>query len=265
MCRALAASAVPCPSSYACVALTARAMLRQARDAEWRRIAIEMPYLPPGFDLSAPLQPEDYSRWPGGLQQRQRVGLVPMVDAMLEGYDPEFLGLIDVGMGVWSFANGRCTAVSHVSDLTFSQFDRLCSGFYGSRPTRPDHTLLLVNPRFSCAANVGQPWDRQLRKRATKLLDEGGWRMAFLAMPLGDGGGIRGSGGALVGTLIASEMWHGTALCTPECMCLYQGDKWDEFSDGFQGTARPAQALQLLRDQTNNKDNEAATSGPTAE
>lgn len=222
-------------------------MLRQARGAQWRRIAIELPYLPPGSDLSAALQPEDYARWPGGLQQRQRAGLLPMVEAMLEGYAPTFLGLLDVGMGVWSFADGRCTAVSHVSDLSFAAFDRLCSGDYGARPTRADHTLLLINPRFSCAANVGQPWDRRLRLRAKGLLDDAGWRMAFSAMPLGDGGGIRGAGGRFVGTVLTSELWEGAILCAPDRGCVYRGHSWDEFSDGFRGGARAGKALQLLR------------------
>jgi hypothetical protein len=116
-----------------------------------------------------------------------------------------------------------------VSDLSFAAFDQLSSGKYGSRPTRADHTLLLINPRFSCAANIGQFWDRLLRIRAKHLLDDAGWRMAFSAMPLGDGGGIRGAGGRLVGTALTSEMWEGAVLCAPDRGCVYRGRSWDEF------------------------------------
>lgn len=58
------------PISYADVASGARTMLRRAREANaagesgWRRLSVELPYLPPGLELDAPLQPDDLALWP---------------------------------------------------------------------------------------------------------------------------------------------------------------------------------------------------------
>jgi len=236
-----------CPSRYADVTSGARSMLRKAREANargeagWRRLSIELPYLPPGVDLNSQLQPDDLARWPGGLEQRHRDGLRPLADAMFSGYDSSFAGLIDVGMGVWSVGRDM-TAVSHASDLTFREFEKLCSGEFGEGPTRPDHTILLVNPRFSGdASKIGQPWERGLRARAAERLGEG-WRRIYCCRPIGDGGGVRGSGGKYVGSVLSSESW-GAALCTPEGECLERFADWDQF-EGRGGGAKACARLQ---------------------
>ena len=236
------------PISYADVASGARTMLRRAREANaagesgWRRLSVELPYLPPGLELDAPLQPDDLALWPGGQQQRHRDGLRPMAEAMLTGYDASFVGLIDVGMGVWTFGDGDATAVSHPSDLTFNEFERLCSGKFGDGPTRADHTILLINQRFSGnPSKTGQPWERGLRRKAASCLAEG-WSRVYGCRPIGDGGGVRGSGGAYVGAVLSSESW-GAALCTPSGQCLETTQQWDAY-EGRGGGARACARLQ---------------------
>ena len=106
---------------------------------------------------------EGANTWPGGAAQSHRLGLQPLAEPLLRGYEPRFLGMIDVGMGVWSLAGGNVTCVSNVADLSFASFARLCDGEFGAAPTRSDHSLLLLNPRLTSSRAIGQPWQRVRR------------------------------------------------------------------------------------------------------
>ena len=154
----------PCPRTFADCIDGARAALRHAREQEWRLVSIELPYLPPDVAIADRLQPQP--PWPGGVAQQHRNGLRPVADGLLRGYDAEFAGLIEVGTGVW-----RCgpsmTAVSHVSWANFRAYAKLRNGEFGEAPTRSDHTILLLNPSSRLSvANIGQPWDVDLRREA---------------------------------------------------------------------------------------------------
>ena len=175
----------------------ARAALRFAREQQqqlqqsedgassrWRRLAIELPYAPPSnAGLDDVVRPVDAAEWPGGLSQVHRVGARPLLDKLLAGWQPEFAGTIDVGTGVRRLAHGEATAVNHVGDSSVRSFQRLYSGEFGQGPTRPGHTLLLVNPSASA---VGQPWDGALRREAAALFETDEWRWLYRAAPLPD-------------------------------------------------------------------------------
>lgn len=175
-----------------------RAALRHAREQQqeaegWKRLAIELPYLPPrgsrGGDDDVDgeiVRPFDYGDWPGGLSQMHREGLRPLVDELFVGWEAEFSGLIDVGMGVWKLAGGKATAISHVGDSSVSKFLDLCDGEFGDGPTRDDHTLILLNPTFSAASAVGQPWSRKLRREAAARLETAEWQWIYRAIPRPD-------------------------------------------------------------------------------
>ena len=185
---------------------------------------IELPLPPPGCALDDRIRPDSDAVWPGGVTQRHRVAMRPLVDGLLSGYDPKYLGTIDVGqMGVWSLAD--LTAVGFVADLSFAPFAKLARGEFGEAPLRDDHTLLLLNPRLTTAANIGQPWERALRREARALVDEGGWRWIYAARPLGQ------PDGSLLGTVVSScvpgEPGDGQAACA----CADCGDevaRWEE-------------------------------------
>ncbi|KAL3903627.1 MAG: hypothetical protein SGPRY_011601, partial [Prymnesium sp.] len=171
--------------TYRDAAIAARSAIRFAREAArvepaaWNRLLLQLPLPPPGCTLDSMIAPEGEAWWPGGVTQRHRVGLRPMVDELLRGYEVAFRGTIDVGqMGVWSLGSDL-TAVGFVADLSFRPFVRLVRGEFGPAPTRDDHTLLLLNPRLTSPKNIGQPWERALRREAKEVLDEGGWRWIY--------------------------------------------------------------------------------------
>ena len=90
-----------CPTSYADALQGARSALRYARDAArsgggWNRLMIELPLPPPGCALDDRIRPDSDAVWPGGVTQRHRVAMRPLVDGLLSGYDPKYLGTIDV-------------------------------------------------------------------------------------------------------------------------------------------------------------------------
>ena len=106
-----------------------------------RRVRVELP-LPADRDtddlvyLGLHGQAAD---WSGGMQQRFRVTKGYVEDAMLDGYDHEYLGLLDRdadGMGVWRVGENM-TAVAHPSDVTVGFFLRLLRGEYGDARPRP--------------------------------------------------------------------------------------------------------------------------------
>ena len=104
----------------------------------------------------------DEGEWPGGVQQRFRA-LRPLIESMLDGYDPQFLGMLESpadGIGVWAACGGAATVAACVSNATFAPFARLCAGEFGARVLEPGHLLVAVNPSWTSSADIGQRWDR---------------------------------------------------------------------------------------------------------
>ncbi|GIL68239.1 hypothetical protein Vafri_21491 [Volvox africanus] len=101
----------------------------------------------------------DEGDYPGGEQQRFRA-LRKLVDALLEGYDAEFLGYLEDGadgVGLWSCGSDM-TLIANVTNATVPSLVKLFDGGYGSRVTYPGHTIVAVNPQWTDAGSVGQPW-----------------------------------------------------------------------------------------------------------
>ena len=76
-------------------------------------------------------------------------------------YGGRFLGMLESpadGVGAWSA--GDMTLVANLANATFPGFVRLAAGEYGAAPLAADHSLVLVNAEVTCAADIGQPWDR---------------------------------------------------------------------------------------------------------
>ena len=216
------------PRTYADAVDGARAALRVARDAGRLRLKITLPVLPPSCAVDDLLRGGDGANaWPGGGAQSHREGLQPLVMPLLQGYDPSFLGMIDVGMGVWSLAGGKVTAVSNVADLSFDTFAKLCDGEFGAAPTRADHTLLLINPRLTSSRAIGQPWQRDLRRKARALVDDGGWLWAYRCRTVG-----RTMTGASQGVVVSSELadLRGSRVFAADGKCVATSDDPDEFS-----------------------------------
>ncbi|GIL97174.1 hypothetical protein Vretimale_2909 [Volvox reticuliferus] len=167
-----------------------------------RRLIVELP-LPsqrvgflgrggPQSDLVMLLDEGDY---PGGEQQRFRA-LRKLVDALLEGYDAEFLGCLEDGadgVGLWSCGSDM-TLIANVTNATVPSLVKLFDGGYGSRVTYPGHTIVAVNPQWTDASSVGQPWQWRLRQRAAEVLDETRWGTLYSAKVLR---GSRGANGFL--------------------------------------------------------------------
>ena len=228
------------PRTYADAVDGARAALRLARTAGARRIKVGLPVLPPGCTLDEVLRPADGANmWPGGGAQSHRLGLQPVVAPFLRGYDPTFLGMADVGMGVWRLCGGDMTCVSNVADVSFDTFARLCDGDFGAGPTRDEHTLLLLNPRLTSSRAVGQPWQRALREKAVRLVDQGGWRWAYRCRPVAARGGVSSQG-----VLVASELAElcGSAIFDMEGACLDASAEPGHF-DGLDGNLRAARQV----------------------
>jgi len=160
------------------------------------RVRVELPLPCPsrrGEEGEDALTVRDEGYWPGGVMQKFRAQR-PLVEAMLEGYGPDFLGVVEEepdGVGVW-----RCgpdlTCVCNVNDLTFNGFARLCRGDYGARPTEEGHTILAVNCSWTAGANIGQLWDRDLKRRARAIIDDSAWEWVYFARALRTSRGNRG-------------------------------------------------------------------------
>uniref|UniRef100_A0A061RCY4 DUF1995 domain-containing protein n=1 Tax=Tetraselmis sp. GSL018 TaxID=582737 RepID=A0A061RCY4_9CHLO len=144
-----------------------------------RRLEMILPIPAPSLSLDDVIEPSLESDWPGGLQQRHRY-LRPVVDSLLEGYGAEFVGLLEDdadGLGVWR-SKADITVVSQVVNATVPSLLKLCRGDYGSRVLEPGHTLLAVNPAWTEGADVGQLWERALKREAAALIDEG-WETVY--------------------------------------------------------------------------------------
>lgn len=80
------------------------------------------------------------------MQQRFR-WLRPLVEVLLEGYGPQFLGMLESpadGVGAWHAAGG-ITVVGGVTNATFGLFARLAAGEYGGGVLQRGHLLVAVN------------------------------------------------------------------------------------------------------------------------
>jgi len=74
-----------------------------------RRLSVTLPLPLPGDAARSVAVPDD-ALFPGGQQQRFRA-LAPCVDALFEGYDPSFKGLVDApqdGAGCVARLLARC-------------------------------------------------------------------------------------------------------------------------------------------------------------
>ncbi len=206
------------PQTYSDAVDGARAALRVARELGHQRIKLELPVLPPGCSLEDDLRPgQGANAWPGGAAQSHRSGVQPLASELLSGYDANFLGMIDVGMGVWSLKGGDITCISNVADLSFDSFARLCDGDFGAAPTRSNHTLLLLNPRLSCSANIGQPWQPAVRRKAKALVDDAGWLWAYRCRTIAARGGVSSDG-----VVVCSEL---EGLCGSAVFAMPRGER----------------------------------------
>ena len=234
------------PRTYLDAADAARGALRIARESGHRRLKIELPVLQPECTVESVLLPgSGANTWPGGAAQSHKSGLQPVVTPLLQGYEPNFLGMIDVGMGVWSLANGDVTAVSNVADLSFDTFAKLCDGEFGAAPTRADHTLLLLNPRLTTSKAIGQPWQRELRQKAVAYVDETDWLWAYRCKPIAARGGLSSEG-----VVVSSELdgLRGSSVFTMEGDCVAESDDPDAFYSGTSTRALSDEARQALRE-----------------
>eukprot|EP00198_Chlamydomonas_reinhardtii_P008994 XP_001698331.1 predicted protein [Chlamydomonas reinhardtii] len=101
----------------------------------------------------------DEADFPGGEVQRFRV-LRPLVEAWLDGYNSEFLGFLEDGadgVGLWA-AGPDTSVIANVTSATVPSLVKLLDGGYGARATQPGHTVIAVNPTWTSANSVGQPW-----------------------------------------------------------------------------------------------------------
>ena len=89
---------------------------------------------------------------------------------------------------IWSVGDD-VTAISLVSNATVSALLRLLSGAFGARPTRPEHTVVAVNPSWTVSADVGNFWERDLRAALAAVLEGTAWEAVYVALPLRRAGG----------------------------------------------------------------------------
>ena len=172
-----------------------------------RRVRIELPLPPADRDtddivyLGLHGQAAD---WSGGMAQRFRVTKRLVEDGMLDGYDREYLGLLDRdadGMGVWKVTSGGpeshdATVVTHPADTTFGFFAKLLRGEYGAKVADPDHLIVVVNAFWSGAGEkVGQPWELGLRREARRVLspETGDWEKVYCARRTRSAAGVEGT------------------------------------------------------------------------
>ncbi|KAG2428709.1 hypothetical protein HXX76_011413 [Chlamydomonas incerta] len=135
----------------------------------------------------------DEADFPGGEVQRLRV-LRPLVEAWLDGYDSEFLGFLEDGadgVGLWS-AGPDTSVIANVTSATVPSLLKLLDGGYGARATQPGHTVIAVNPTWTGAGSVGQPWQFELRRRAAEVLDPAGWETLYSCRMLRSSRGANG-------------------------------------------------------------------------
>jgi hypothetical protein len=88
-------------------------------------------------------------------------------------------------------------------NATFPAFAKLCAGGFGAQPTQPGQAVVVVS-EWTRAADIGQPWQRELKAAARELVDAGGWAPLYAARM------VRTSRGAAFGCLTAAwgEPWR---------------------------------------------------------
>eukprot|EP00892_Ulva_mutabilis_P011166 jgi/Ulvmu1/8421/UM042_0128.1 len=126
----------------------------------------------------------DEGEFPGGVRQKFRE-LRPRAEDILFGYNPEFVGMVrDAadGVGVWKCSG--ITAIANVNTLTFESLLELCEGAYGAAPTRSDHVVLAINCSWGPSSDIGQFWQKDLKRRAAAVIEERTWHDAFHHWPL---------------------------------------------------------------------------------
>ena len=173
----------------------ARGALRRFRDASRQsppttptlqplsppyRLTLHLPLPSPSYpkgdnDL---IREFDESEWPGGIQQKFRA-LRPLIESLVDGFgSPQFVGMLESpadGIGVWTLFNGGATLATLVTNATFSPFARLCSGDFGARVLEDRHVLLVVNPSWTASKDIGQFWDKELKRKAAQIIDDTEW------------------------------------------------------------------------------------------
>ncbi|KAG2490469.1 hypothetical protein HYH03_011099 [Edaphochlamys debaryana] len=166
-----------------------------------RRLIIEMP-LPAqrdGFLGRGGTPPDlvtltDEADYPGGELQRFRV-VRKLVEGFLEGYEHEFLGFCEDGadgVGLWRVGADTCL-IANVTNATVPSLLKLLDGGYGARASRPGSTVIAFNPTWTGdAGSVGQPWQRELRRRAREVMDRSGWETLYVARILRTSRGANG-------------------------------------------------------------------------
>ena len=208
------------PTTCSGAASEARAVIRLLREAAARnepcprRVRVELPL--PLADLDSDALAfaglhGQASDWSGGIDQRFRV-TKGLIDAfVLDGYENEYLGLLDRdadGMGVWKIGGSNsggahdATLVTHPSDTTAGFFLKLLDGAYGARVAECDHLINVVNAFWSGSGErVGQPWEFALRRRAREVLsvkpDEktgrNNWEKVYCARRCRSAAGVEGT------------------------------------------------------------------------
>ena len=166
-----------------------------------RRVRVELP-LPPADIRTDEMRylglHGQAADWSGGMQQRLRVTRTYVEENMLDGYQWEYLGLLDRdadGMAVWTCGENM-TVVTHPSDVTMKFFLDLVDGDYGERVARDDHVLVVVNAFWTGAGEkVGQPWEFGLKARAKEVLAPatGDWEKAYVARRVRSAAGTEGA------------------------------------------------------------------------
>ena len=134
---------------------------------------------------------------------------------MLDGYDHEYLGLLDRdadGMGVWRVGENM-TAVAHPSDVTVGFFLRLLRGEYGDAVLDPSHVVVVVNAFWSGnGERVGQPWEFGLKREAREVLGrDGDWDKVYCCRRARVRRGRRGHARSIVARAVATVRREGNA------------------------------------------------------
>ncbi|WIA36231.1 hypothetical protein OEZ86_007564 [Tetradesmus obliquus] len=174
------------------------------------RLTLQLPLpvasmAPPGVQLmDQSFTLFDEGDWPGGIVQRFRA-LRPLVEGVLEGYDPQFLGMLESpadGVGCWALPDTTLAGIG--TNATFASFAKLCEGGYGSRPLAAGHSVVAINPDWTGPADIGQFWERKLKQSAEELLAPEQWQVLYSCRML------RTSRGKAFGLLVGSYGlgWH---------------------------------------------------------
>jgi hypothetical protein len=212
-------AARPPPTTISGASSEAKQVLRLLREASSgagvespKRVRIELPL--PLSDFGSDDVDKDVlafagfggqaSDWSGGMAQRFRVTKGLIDDYVLDGYENDYLGLLDRdadGMGVWRVGGGDsgghdCTLLTHAADTTGEFLIKLIEGEYGSAVAKDTHLIVVVNAFWTGSGeNVGQPWEFALRKKAREVLNttNGGWEKVYCARRVRSAAGVEGT------------------------------------------------------------------------